>query len=282
MATNIFFPLAISLVFVYLVFRGMIFAGKKLLSSQHVRPYFELDYKPEKLKLSLNLKRFFSWSVQVSPEKGTAGGSIKLDFPVKSALIVSIFCLLLSLFLRPITQFIIPGIFLFFVLYYFRRWYSSLRAIRTIKYTSGAMNESLELKENLMEITEYAEFFQRAVAIVIDGILSAIGTVLFVAMLFGDAVKEEIPFLFFLLFEWLYFALMESSVLQATLGKMAMKIKVAGLEGNRISFGKATARYFGKLLSTSLVFIGYIMAAFTEKKQALHDILAGTIVVKRV
>jgi uncharacterized RDD family membrane protein YckC len=53
------------------------------------------------------------------------------------------------------------------------------------------------------------------------------------------------------------------------------------MEGNKISFGRATGRYFGKLLSAFILLIGYIMAGFTEKKQALHDIIAGTLVWKK-
>ena len=79
---------------------------------------------------------------------------------------------------------------------------------------------------------------------------------------------------------WLYFALLESSPRQATLGKMAIGIKVTDLNGNRISFGRATGRHFAKFISTFIAFIGYIMAAFTAKKQALHDIIASTLVIK--
>ncbi len=81
--------------------------------------------------------------------------------------------------------------------------------------------------------------------------------------------------------QWLYFALMESSSKQATLGKMALGIIVTDLNGNRLSFGRATGRYFGKIISGAILMIGYIMAAFTEKKQALHDIIAGCLVVDR-
>ena len=80
---------------------------------------------------------------------------------------------------------------------------------------------------------------------------------------------------------WLYFALMESSVNQATLGKMALGIKVTDLDGNRISFGRATGRYFGKIVSGMILYIGFIMAGFTEKKQALHDIMASCLVVNK-
>jgi uncharacterized RDD family membrane protein YckC len=81
--------------------------------------------------------------------------------------------------------------------------------------------------------------------------------------------------------QWLYFALMESSSKQATLGKMALSIIVTDLNGNRLSFGRATGRYFGKIISGAILMIGYIMAGFTEKKQALHDIIAGCLVVNR-
>lgn len=82
--------------------------------------------------------------------------------------------------------------------------------------------------------------------------------------------------------EWLYFSLMESSSKQGTLGKIIIGIKVTDLNGNRISFGKATGRFFGKYLSGLILGIGYIMAAFTEKKQALHDILAKCLVVDKI
>ena len=66
----------------------------------------------------------------------------------------------------------------------------------------------------------------------------------------------------------------------ATPGKMACGIKVTDLDGRRISFGRATGRFFGKILSTLILLIGFLMQPFTARKQALHDILAGTLVVK--
>ncbi len=80
--------------------------------------------------------------------------------------------------------------------------------------------------------------------------------------------------------KWLYFALMESSKNQGTIGKIVFKIRVTDYEGNRISFARATGRYFGKILSALIIYIGFIMAGFTDKKQALHDILANCYVVK--
>jgi len=80
---------------------------------------------------------------------------------------------------------------------------------------------------------------------------------------------------------FIYRTMMESSELQATLGKIAVRLKVTDLRGERISFSRAVGRYFAKLLSLSSLGLGYLMAAFDEEKQALHDRVAGTFVVYR-
>jgi uncharacterized RDD family membrane protein YckC len=80
---------------------------------------------------------------------------------------------------------------------------------------------------------------------------------------------------------WLYFALLESSRRQATLGKLALAIKVTTLDGGRIGFWRATLRTIAKYLSAAILLIGFIMAGFTRRKQALHDVIAGTLVVDR-
>jgi uncharacterized RDD family membrane protein YckC len=80
---------------------------------------------------------------------------------------------------------------------------------------------------------------------------------------------------------WLYYALMESSERGATLGKLALGIRVTDLQGNRVTFGRATGRYFGKIVSSMILMIGYLMAAFTDRKQALHDIMASCLVINK-
>jgi uncharacterized RDD family membrane protein YckC len=135
---------------------------------------------------------------------------------------------------------------------------------------------------------EFAGFWRRALAVLIDGIIVGLPTA---ALLFtlstlgpsGGGGDEEqltgiVGSVVTTIVGWLYFALLESGRSQATLGKQALGIVVTDLEGRRISFGRATGRYFGKLLS-SIFLIGYIMAGYTEKKQALHDLLAGTLVI---
>jgi len=85
-----------------------------------------------------------------------------------------------------------------------------------------------------------------------------------------------------LVLTWLYHALMESSEWQATLGKKALGLVVTDMAGQRVSFARSTGRHFGKIITNMVpLFIGYIMAGFTAKKQALHDMLAGCLVLRR-
>ena len=79
---------------------------------------------------------------------------------------------------------------------------------------------------------------------------------------------------------WLYEALLTSSAWQGTVGKRILRLKVTDEAGNRIGFGRATSRFFAKLLSYLIFYIGFIMAAFTDRKRALHDMIAGTLVMK--
>jgi uncharacterized RDD family membrane protein YckC len=122
----------------------------------------------------------------------------------------------------------------------------------------------------------YAGFWNRAVALLIDLVLLAI-----IGAIINWIFQEWVASIVTALLGWGYFAGMESSERQATIGKGAMGIYVTDIDGNRISFLRATGRYFAKYLSGFILLIGYIMAAFTARKQALHDILAGTLVLKR-
>jgi len=133
----------------------------------------------------------------------------------------------------------------------------------------------------------YAGFWKRFVAALIDSVVLFLGGIFlggFVGFSYGvitGSVGGIEPFanLAGILMGWLYYAFMESSSKQATLGKMLMKIKVSDLSGQAISFGRATARHFAKILSAIPLAIGYLMAAFTKKKQGLHDMIAGCVVV---
>jgi uncharacterized RDD family membrane protein YckC len=82
--------------------------------------------------------------------------------------------------------------------------------------------------------------------------------------------------------EWLYYALMETSKFQGTLGKMALGLIVTDLNGQPINFGRATGRNFGNLISRYFtLYIGFMMAGWTQQKQALHDMMAGCLVLRK-
>jgi uncharacterized RDD family membrane protein YckC len=82
---------------------------------------------------------------------------------------------------------------------------------------------------------------------------------------------------------WLYYALMESSRYQGTLGKMALGLIVTDLQVQPVSFARATGRFFAKFITGLIpLFIGYIMAGFTAKRQALHDMIASCLVLRKI
>ena len=80
-------------------------------------------------------------------------------------------------------------------------------------------------------------------------------------------------------FGWLYFAGCES-MLGGTPGKLVLGLRVTGLDGQSISFLRATGRYFAKILSGLILLMGFVMVAFSSTKQGLHDKIASTLVVK--
>lgn len=137
----------------------------------------------------------------------------------------------------------------------------------------------------------YAGFWRRFAAMAIDNIILFIVLMVYsfgVGIVLGATGNQQmaqgpaillISYLVIFGLFLAYYPTMESSSAQATLGKQAMGIKVTDLNGRRLSYGRALARFFGKALSTLIAYIGFIMAAFTERKQALHDLLAGTLVV---
>jgi len=155
---------------------------------------------------------------------------------------------------------------------------------------------------------EYAGFWLRFVAYIIDGIVSGLAFLILLIPLFvltgagaalgkiisgddsGDAIGAflGVGFLFgffgiTLVVSWLYYAFSESSSWQATLGKKILNLKVTDLSGQPISFPRASGRYFGKLITNLIPLgIGYIMAGFTEKKQAIHDMIASCLVLRKV
>lgn len=133
----------------------------------------------------------------------------------------------------------------------------------------------------LEEPVVYAGFWERFGAFFIDLIiLSVVGVVL--GLILDDPRDKYFTTSNYIgiVIDWLYYALQESGPGQATVGKRALGIKVTSLTGERISFANATGRHFAKFLSGIVLFIGYLMVIWDDKKQGLHDKLAGTLVVK--
>jgi uncharacterized RDD family membrane protein YckC len=146
----------------------------------------------------------------------------------------------------------------------------------------------------------YGGFWIRLVALVVDTIIVRLAVFPIVALLSfmglrhrdffitGRIENSDIPalmgtafaaFWVFVLVNWLYEALLTSSAWQGTVGKKILGLRVTDEAGNRISFGRASGRHFAKYLS-AIFLVGFIMAAFTDRKRALHDMMAGTLVRK--
>jgi len=154
----------------------------------------------------------------------------------------------------------------------------------------------------------YAGFWLRLVAHLIDGFIIGVAALVLIVPLFflmgGMALFSSLPremgerpdpeqigallsviFIFVgvaILGQWLYFAYLESGEKQGTWGKQMLGIYVTDLAGYRVSFARASGRFFAKFITNMIpLFIGYIMAGFTERKQALHDMIASCLVLRR-
>jgi uncharacterized RDD family membrane protein YckC len=139
-------------------------------------------------------------------------------------------------------------------------------------------------------VQPYGGFWIRVLAYIIDSMILQFASTVLIGIGFGvalavfgteDAMAGVAVFVAYglaLPLNWLYFAIMESSVWQATLGKQALKLIVTDQHGDRIGFGRATGRYFAKILSALIFLVGYLMVGWTQRKQGLHDVIAGTLV----
>lgn len=135
--------------------------------------------------------------------------------------------------------------------------------------------------------SEYASFWRRAGAAIIDGII--LSALVFIVGMVLDVSSPSINIgayldgskgdMFTLVLGWFYFSYMESSPYQATIGKQALDIKVTHENGERISFARASGRYFAEFISGLILGIGYLMMFWTKKHQTLHDKIVKTLVV---
>ncbi|OEF99580.1 hypothetical protein BHF71_08515 [Vulcanibacillus modesticaldus] len=142
----------------------------------------------------------------------------------------------------------------------------------------------------------YAGFWKRFFGYFIDSIVILLGEIILIfflaviEMIFNkigieQTIKENILVIIglplYISWPWLYYAVLESSRIQATLGKKVLQLIVVDIYNNRISFARASARYWSKVISAAILLIGFFMAGFTKEKRALHDIIAGTYVINK-
>lgn len=153
------------------------------------------------------------------------------------------------------------------------------------------MEPILDSTQMELQPASYAGFWIRFGAAFIDGLIMYVIQMAITLAFFGSMMMQPENFqsglgpilTYYLIIVGLnlvYFAVMESSSYQATFGKRALGLKVVTLNNERLSFGNAIGRYLAKIPSAMILLIGYMMAGWTEKKQALHDMIAGTYVVK--
>lgn len=149
----------------------------------------------------------------------------------------------------------------------------------------------------------YGSFGRRLVSLLIDAVVLdvPIGIVVAVAVLHGyrfgfhyhphahgtqplltspSPQKQAVIQLVSSIPAWLYSALFMSSSWGATVGQRIMGLRVTGMTGDRISFARASGRYFASIISGYLLGIGYLMMLWSKRNQTLHDRLAGTLVIR--
>ena len=139
-------------------------------------------------------------------------------------------------------------------------------------------------KQSVNVNVQYAGFWIRFGAYIIDAIILGIPLAIlnYVILDFNYGEPNFAPTLINIIVQVCYFSFMESSAKRATLGKLAVGIEVISYEYEQISVGKAIGRYLSKFISALILLIGYIMAGFDDRKQALHDKMASTYVVYKM
>ena len=140
------------------------------------------------------------------------------------------------------------------------------------------MNDALNAADDR---ASYAGFWRRFAAYAIDYLLlwlasAALITTATLAGILPDRAPQLSAIV--LVGYFLYCSLLESSRWQATVGKHLLGLKVTSHRGERIGFGRAAARFVAKLLSGLTLCLGYLLFFFTKRRQALHDLIAGTLV----
>lgn len=142
-----------------------------------------------------------------------------------------------------------------------------------------------------MENKQYAGFWIRLLASLLDGVILLVAAIC-IMVLTGVPMKHMMDFInvelegytwqqsMYVFLSLMYVILLPASTLQGTLGKAALGLKITDVNGERISVWRSLGRALSEILSTIILFIGYIMIAFHREKRGLHDIIARTYVIR--
>ncbi len=157
-------------------------------------------------------------------------------------------------------------------------------------HACGQLLRPLPVIETPVVALIYAGFWQRLAALFIDGLIVGIATLLFGVLLLilgisggqGIGAMLGLMLLFYVaafVISAAYFTLLESSEIGATYGKRILTIRVSDVEGKRISSARALGRWAAHWITNCTFYVGYLIQPFTDKRQALHDMVSGTVVV---
>ncbi len=139
----------------------------------------------------------------------------------------------------------------------------------------------LDMDESPRPRVDYAGFGTRFIAWLIDGVIISLLGWLMGIFLGVNAFEASWGVIWFNnILSLLYFIVMEGGSKNATIGKQLVGIRVTDMQGAPIGYDKAALRNICKILSALILLIGFIMIAFTERKQGLHDSIANTLVVR--
>ena len=133
----------------------------------------------------------------------------------------------------------------------------------------------------LPEQPRYAGFWIRLLAYIIDAVILGAISFPLIQVLGSMGIGDHSTNVLSIAISWMYFAVFESSAWMGSPGKKALGLIVTDEQGQQLSVGRATRRYFAKILSALLLGIGFFMIAFTARKQGLHDKIFHTLVVKK-
>ena len=133
----------------------------------------------------------------------------------------------------------------------------------------------------LPEQPRYAGFWIRLLAYIIDAVILGAISFPLIQVLGSMGIGDHSTNVLSIAISWMYFAVFESSTWMGSPGKKALGLIVTDEQGQQLSVGRATRRYFAKILSALLLGIGFFMIAFTARKQGLHDKIFHTLVVKK-